>query len=266
MGIGAAAIMPSTLSIIANVFDPARARQGDRRLGRRGRARRRHRPGRGRLLLEHFWWGSVFLINVPIIVVGLVVVVVLVPESNDPKPGRIDCVGVVLSIVGLVACRVRDHRGRRERLRRARGVGRDRGRRRHPGRVRALRAAQRPSRRWTCACSATRVLGRRPRSVGLIFFAALGSHVLPAPSTCSWCAATRRCRPACWSLPFALGPAHLRPAQRRDGEAVRPEGGLRGRPVLVAVGLAGFATLGPQHADLGCGALFFFIRASAWPT
>lgn len=57
----------------------------------------------GGALLEHFWWGSVFLINVPVIVLGVVLVALLVPESRDPKPGRVDVFGVVLSVVGLVA-------------------------------------------------------------------------------------------------------------------------------------------------------------------
>jgi Na+/melibiose symporter-like transporter len=57
----------------------------------------------GGALLEKFWWGSVFLINVPIIVAGLIAIAILVPESKDPKPGRIDVLGVLGSIVGLVA-------------------------------------------------------------------------------------------------------------------------------------------------------------------
>ncbi|GAA0741627.1 MFS transporter [Dactylosporangium roseum] len=101
MGLGAAAVMPSTLSIIANVFDP---RERGRAIGVWAGAVGLGvaiGPIVGGLLLEHFWWGSVFLINVPIVVVGIVLVGVLVPESRDPKPGRIDIVGVLLSIVGL---------------------------------------------------------------------------------------------------------------------------------------------------------------------
>jgi len=57
----------------------------------------------GGLLLAKFWWGSVFLINVPIIAGGVVAVLLVVPESRNPNPGRIDVVGVMLSIAGLVA-------------------------------------------------------------------------------------------------------------------------------------------------------------------
>lgn len=101
MGLGAAAVMPSTLSIIANVFDP---RERGRAIGVWAGAVGLGvaiGPIVGGLLLEHFWWGSVFLINVPIVIAGLVLVNTLIPESRDPKPGRIDFVGVLLSIIGL---------------------------------------------------------------------------------------------------------------------------------------------------------------------
>jgi EmrB/QacA subfamily drug resistance transporter len=101
MGLGAAAVMPATLSIIANVFEP---RERGRAIGvwagsvGLGVA---IGPIVGGLLLEHFWWGSVFLINVPIAAAGVVLVSLIVPESRDPRPGRIDLAGVLLSIVGL---------------------------------------------------------------------------------------------------------------------------------------------------------------------
>jgi EmrB/QacA subfamily drug resistance transporter len=102
MGLGGAAVMPQTLSIITNVFD---ARE-------RGRAIAIWAgavgigiavgPVLGGLLLDHFWWGSVFLINVPVTAVGVVLIALLVPESRSPHPGRIDYLGVLLSIAGLV--------------------------------------------------------------------------------------------------------------------------------------------------------------------
>ncbi|GAA4211606.1 MFS transporter [Actinocatenispora rupis] len=103
MGIGGAAVLPATLSIISNVFDPReRARAIGIWAGAVGLAVAIG-PILGGFLLEHFWWGSVFLINVPIVAVGLVAIATLVPESKDPKPGRIDVVGVLLSIAGLVS-------------------------------------------------------------------------------------------------------------------------------------------------------------------
>src|SRR5690349_19083213 len=102
MGIGGAAVLPATLSIISNVFDPReRGRAIGVWAGSVGLAVAIG-PVVGGLLLEHFWWGSVFLINVPIVVAGLIAVLAMVPESRDPKPGRVDFFGVVLSIVGLV--------------------------------------------------------------------------------------------------------------------------------------------------------------------
>ncbi len=59
-------------------------------------------PVLGGVLLTHFWWGSVFLINVPVTVVGVVAALFLIPESRNPAPGKIDFVGVLGSIVGLV--------------------------------------------------------------------------------------------------------------------------------------------------------------------
>jgi EmrB/QacA subfamily drug resistance transporter len=101
MGIGAAAVMPATLSIISNVFSPReRARAIGVWAGSVGLAVAIG-PVVGGLLLEHFWWGSVFLINVPIVVAGLVAVLAIVPESRDPRPARVDLLGVLLSVVGL---------------------------------------------------------------------------------------------------------------------------------------------------------------------
>ncbi|MCM0678942.1 MFS transporter [Micromonospora phytophila] len=103
MGVGGAAIMPVTLSIISSVFDP---RERGRAIGVWAGAvglAVAIGPILGGLLLEHYWWGSVFLINVPVVALGVGLVALLVPESRDPKPGRVDVLGVVLSVVGLVA-------------------------------------------------------------------------------------------------------------------------------------------------------------------
>jgi EmrB/QacA subfamily drug resistance transporter len=103
MGLGGAAIMPQTLSIITNVFEPhERGRAIGIWAGAVGLAVAIG-PVTGGLLLAHFWWGSVFFINVLVIAAGIVLIALLVPESRNPKPGRLDPVGVLLSIVGLVA-------------------------------------------------------------------------------------------------------------------------------------------------------------------
>jgi predicted MFS family arabinose efflux permease len=54
-------------------------------------------------VLEHFWWGAVFLVGVPVAVLGVVGVLAVVPESRDPAPGRPDVLGVLLSIVALAS-------------------------------------------------------------------------------------------------------------------------------------------------------------------
>ncbi|MCL7377071.1 MFS transporter [Streptomyces sp. 35G-GA-8] len=102
MGFGAAFVMPATLAILMNVFEREEQPKaigiwaGSVGLGIA------IGPITGGLLLEHFWWGSIFLVNVPVAVVALIAMVLLVPDSKDPRPGRLDPVGVVLSIVGLV--------------------------------------------------------------------------------------------------------------------------------------------------------------------
>lgn len=103
MGIGGAFVMPSTLSILTNVF-PSRERAkaiavwagisgGGAAIG----------PLASGFLLEHFWWGSVFLINIPIIAVALIAGYILVPKSRDAEETPLDPVGAVLSIIGLSA-------------------------------------------------------------------------------------------------------------------------------------------------------------------
>ncbi len=102
MGIGAAAIMPSTLSILTNVFtrEKERARSIGIWSGTAGLGVAIG-PMFGGWLLVHFWWGSVFLVNVPIAAVGLVASIWLVPDSRDPVARPPDVPGALLSMVGL---------------------------------------------------------------------------------------------------------------------------------------------------------------------
>jgi EmrB/QacA subfamily drug resistance transporter len=103
MGVGGALIMPSTLSILVDVF-PREERvkaigiwTGVASLGiPLG-------PIVGGWLLEQFWWGSAFLLNVPIALVALVAGWILVPESRDPAPARPDLPGLALSVVILTS-------------------------------------------------------------------------------------------------------------------------------------------------------------------
>ncbi|WP_246450332.1 MFS transporter [Allostreptomyces psammosilenae] len=103
MGMGAAAVMPVTLAVIADVF-PLRERPRAIGLwaGTVGVALALG-PVAGGVLLERFWWGSVFLVSLPVVAVALVAVAVVVPESRDPAAGRLDLGGAVLSALGLAA-------------------------------------------------------------------------------------------------------------------------------------------------------------------
>lgn len=104
MGVGAALIMPATLSILTNVFTDARERAIAIALWSAvAGVAVALGPVSGGFLLEHFWWGSVFIINLPVVIVALVAGRVLVPTSRDPAAPRIDWGGAVLSIVGLTA-------------------------------------------------------------------------------------------------------------------------------------------------------------------
>jgi len=103
MGVGGALIMPATLSIISNVFtvpaERARAIAVWAGFSAMGIA---IGPLSGGWLLQHFWWGSVFMVNIPIVALALFGGRLFVPESRDPSPRGLDPVGALLSIVGLV--------------------------------------------------------------------------------------------------------------------------------------------------------------------
>ncbi|MEU6861398.1 MFS transporter [Glycomyces sp. NPDC046736] len=102
MGAGAAIMMPSTLSLLRNVFS---AKEFPKALGiwtgavGIGGA---IGPIVGGALLDHFWWGSVFLINVPIVIFGLIAIAILAPESKGSQ-AKADFVGMALSMIGLVS-------------------------------------------------------------------------------------------------------------------------------------------------------------------
>src|SRR4051812_13863829 len=101
MGACSAFIMPSTLSILVNVFGPEeRAKAIAIWAGVTGAAGALGPVASG-WLLGHFWYGSVFFVNVPIILTALIAGRFLVPKSRDPEEARLDPIGAVLSIVGV---------------------------------------------------------------------------------------------------------------------------------------------------------------------
>jgi EmrB/QacA subfamily drug resistance transporter len=103
-GLGAAFIMPATLSILTNVFrDPhERSRAIALWAGVSGLGVVIG-PLAGGFLLEHYWWGSIFLVNVPIAIGAIIAVLLVIPESKDADAPALDFVGTVLSTLGLVS-------------------------------------------------------------------------------------------------------------------------------------------------------------------
>lgn len=102
LGVFGATLMPSTLSLIRNIFHDAKDRRiaiatwaalfgGGAALG----------PVVGGVLLEHFHWSSIFFINLPLIALFIPAALLLLPESRDPNPGRIDPLSIVLSMLTL---------------------------------------------------------------------------------------------------------------------------------------------------------------------
>jgi DHA2 family multidrug resistance protein-like MFS transporter len=103
LGVAGATLMPATLALIRNLFhDPRERSLAVGIWGATASAGTAVGPIAGGFLLEHFWWGSVFLINLPVMAVLVVVGIKLLPESRNPKPGPWDLPSVLLSLVGMI--------------------------------------------------------------------------------------------------------------------------------------------------------------------
>jgi MFS transporter, DHA2 family, multidrug resistance protein len=103
LGIGAAAIFPLALSVLPVLFAPEERQRAVAAIAGASMLSFPIGPIVGGYLLNHFWWGSVFLINVPIVVIALTAVVMLLPESRSARRPSIDLSGLVVSTAGLVA-------------------------------------------------------------------------------------------------------------------------------------------------------------------
>lgn len=103
LGVAGATLMPSTLALIRNIFQDQRERSLAIGIwSAAASAGMAIGPIVGGVLLEHFWWGSVFLINLPVMALLVVVGLRMLPESRDPSPGPWDLPSVLLSLVGMV--------------------------------------------------------------------------------------------------------------------------------------------------------------------
>jgi MFS family permease len=101
MGVGAALIMPATLSIIANVFPAEERGKAIGVWAALAAVGIGLGPLAGGLLLEWFDWWSVFLVNVPFALAAVLLGMAFVPESRDPRPGAFDMAGATLSTAGF---------------------------------------------------------------------------------------------------------------------------------------------------------------------
>ncbi|CAL9305065.1 MFS transporter [Streptomyces sp. SudanB182_2057] len=103
MGIGGALLMTTTLAVAMQIFAPEEQAKAIgiwsavNALGFAGG------PLIGGFVLDHFWWGAIFLINLPVAALAVVAVVILVPESKNPRGDRPDLIGAVLSTIGMAS-------------------------------------------------------------------------------------------------------------------------------------------------------------------
>jgi hypothetical protein len=103
MGVGGALLLTTTLAVVMQIFtaeDQPRAIGIWAAVNALGFAAG---PLIGGFMLNHFWWGAIFLINLPVAALGLVAVVALVPESRNPRGDRPDLLGALLSTVGMAS-------------------------------------------------------------------------------------------------------------------------------------------------------------------
>ncbi|ROO87038.1 EmrB/QacA subfamily drug resistance transporter [Actinocorallia herbida] len=102
MGIGSAMVMPATLAIIKHVFPPEEQAKAIGVWSGAAGIGIPLGPVVGGLLLDHYWWGSIFLINIPVVAIALLGAVLLIPSWRSAKVIKLDLVGAFLSVAGLV--------------------------------------------------------------------------------------------------------------------------------------------------------------------
>ncbi|MFJ2575517.1 MFS transporter [Kitasatospora aureofaciens] len=103
MGLAGALVMPMSMAVIPGLFPPAEQRRATAILAAALAAGTPLGPLIGGFLLQHFWWGSVFAINIPLTAIGIAACVLLLPESRNPAAPRMDLPGTALAAGGLGA-------------------------------------------------------------------------------------------------------------------------------------------------------------------
>ncbi|MER6087316.1 MFS transporter [Streptomyces bluensis] len=103
MGVGAALVIPLGLSVLPSMFAPEERGKAVAAVTASMAAGMPLGPLIGGVLLDHYWWGSIFLINVPMVAIGITACVFLLPESRDPSSPKVDVLSTASSALGLGA-------------------------------------------------------------------------------------------------------------------------------------------------------------------
>jgi len=101
MGVGGALLLTTTLAVAMQIFAPEEHPKAIGIWSAVNALGFATGPLIGGFMLDHFWWGAIFLINLPVAALGLAAVVALVPESKNPQGDRPDLLGAVLSTIGM---------------------------------------------------------------------------------------------------------------------------------------------------------------------
>jgi MFS family permease len=101
MGLGGALIMPLALSVLPSLFGPGERSKAVGAVTAAMALGMPLGPIIGGTLLDHFWWGSVFLINIPLVAIGIAACLLLLPETRDPASPGVDLLSTALAAAGL---------------------------------------------------------------------------------------------------------------------------------------------------------------------